>query len=65
MGVCPQKIFKKIASMIPSFTDFGKFKPFMRIYMYACACMYVCVPPLRLQITSGVIWISYDELNNS
>ena len=29
-----------------------------------CRCLYVCVcPPLRLLITSGMIWTLYDWLN--
>ena len=31
-----------------------------------CLCVYVCMcvcPPLRLLITSGVIWTPYDWLN--
>ena len=32
--------------------------------MCVCACVCVCVcPPLRLLITSGVIWTPYDWLN--
>ena len=27
-----------------------------------CVCVFVC-PPLRLLITSGVIWTPYDWLN--
>ena len=30
--------------------------------MCACLCVYVC-PPLRLLITSGVIWTLYDWVN--
>ena len=41
-------------------------------YVYICVCLFVCVcvcvcvcvsPPLRLLITSGVIWTPSDRLN--
>ena len=32
------------------------------VQMSVCVCMFVC-PPLRLLITSGVIWTPYDYLN--
>ena len=36
--------------------------------VHVCACMHVCMcvcvsPPLRLLITSGMIWTPYDWLN--
>ena len=37
---------------------------FVRTSVYACVCMCISVcPPLRLIITSGMIWPPYDWLN--
>ena len=36
------------------------------VWMSVCVCVCVCLcvcPPLRLVITSGIIWTSYDWLN--
>ena len=49
----------------PDVPAIGRLTPgFLKLHLSANDCMHVCVClPMRLPLTSGVIWIPYDWLN--